>query len=354
MSTPKISFDGHTIGEGFPCFIIAEACDNHLGDMEKARAMIRESKKAGASAVKFQHHLADIEMLPDLPMSDNFEKGLPLYDFLKKYALTLDQHVELKAYAEKEVGITYMCTPFSYQAAKELESIGLSSFKIGSGEMTDVPSLEAIADFGKPMIISTGMCDWEEIDRTYNALTKKKAPIALMNCVSEYPPAYEDVNLDVITEMIKRYPLAVIGHSDHTPDIYTSYAAVTIGARIIEKHVILDKNQKGPDQAVSIDFTELAMLVDGIRKIEAARGSERRVHQKEAAIRTWAFRYVVAFRGLKKGQKITADMLQSGHLWTKRTGKTEGIRSHDLKSLVGKTVIRDIPANSPLFWADLN
>lgn len=350
---PQLRFGGHTVGEGSPCFIIAEACDNHLGNMTTAKQMIVESKRAGASAVKFQHHLADVEMLPDLPMSDNFEQDLPLYAFLKKYALTLDQHSELKKYAEEEIGITYMCTPFSYQAAVELETIGLTSFKIGSGEMTDVPSLERISDFKKPMIVSTGMSTWEEIDRTYTALIAKNTPLALMNCVSEYPPAYEDVNIDVITEMKERFPKAVIGHSDHTPDIYTCFAAVTLGAHILEKHVILDKKQKGPDQAVSINFDELAMLVDGVRKIEAARGTERKVHSKEQAIRTWAFRYVVAVRGLRKGDVITQEMIQSGHLWTKRTGRPDGIRSHDLPRLVGKRATRDVAPNSPLFWEDL-
>lgn len=352
-SAPTISFGGHTIGEGHPCFVIAEACDNHLGNMQTAKRMIEEAKRAGANAVKFQHHLPDVEMLPDLPMSDNFDDEEPLYEFLKKYALTLDQHRELMEYAEKTVGITYMCTPFSTKAAEEMNSLGLSAFKIGSGEMTDVPSLERISDFGKPMIVSTGMSDFEEIDRTYHALIAKKTPLALLHCVSEYPPVYDDINLDVITVMKERYPRAVIGHSDHTPDLYTCFAAVTLGAHIIEKHVILDKKQKGPDQAVSINFDEMASLVDGIRKIEKARGSKRSVHTKEAPIRTWAFRYVVAEQGLKKGQVISKDMIKTGNIWTKRTGHPDGIRSHDLMKLVGATAVKDIQPNSPLFWTDV-
>ena len=181
----------------------------------------------------------------------------------------------------QEIGITYLCTPFSLKAVEELDSIGLSAYKIGSGEMTDIPTLVRIADFGKPMIVSTGMATFDEIDRTYRALASKDTPLALMNCVSEYPPVYEDINLGVIGKMAQRYTNAVIGHSDHTPDLYTCFAAVSMGAKIIEKHVILDKRQPGPDQSVSIDFRDLSQLVDGIRKIEAGLGSDKCVHERE-------------------------------------------------------------------------
>ena len=170
-----------------------------------------------------------------------------------------------------------MCTPFSLKAAKEIKDL-VPIFKIGSGEMTDIPSLIEISKLGLPMILSTGMSDYSEIDRTYENF-KNKVNLALLNCVSEYPPVYEDINLLVIEDMIKRYPNAVIGHSDHTPDLYSSFAAVTLGAKIIEKHVILDKNQPGPDQSVSIDFKELSNLVDGIKKIEASLGREKK-HKK--------------------------------------------------------------------------
>src|SRR6185436_19957756 len=159
---------GRTIGRDQRTFVIAEACDNHMGDMAVAKEMALQSKLAGADAVKYQHHLPDEEMLPDAPMSDNF--GEPLYEFLKKHALTLDQHRELIAYCQ-QIGITYMCTPFSYAAAKELNAIGgLDVFKIGSGEMTDIPSLVKIAALGKPMILSTGMSTLDEVDETVAAL----------------------------------------------------------------------------------------------------------------------------------------------------------------------------------------
>ena len=193
-----IDIKSRKIGGENPCFIIAEACDNHLGNTNTAIEMIKAAKLSGADAIKFQHHLPDEEMLKDIPMSDNFKE--PLYDFLKKYALTLDQHKLLKEKCDKE-GIIYMCTPFSLKAAKEIKDL-VPIFKIGSGEMTDIPSLIEISKLGLPMILSTGMSDYSEIDRTYKTL-ENKVNLALLNCVSEYPPVYEDINLLVIEDNLE-------------------------------------------------------------------------------------------------------------------------------------------------------
>ena len=341
---PEFKINGRAVGDNHPAFIIAEGCDNHMGDMGVAKEMILRAKLAGADAIKFQHHLADEEMLPDTPMSDNMEE--PLYDFLLKNALTLDQHKELKAHCD-HVGIQFMCTPFSYKAAEELHEAGLlDAIKIGSGEMTDIPSLTKMAALGHPMIISTGMCTLDEIKETYDALIKTKIPLSLMNCVSEYPPVYSDINLNVIEVMQDRFPNAVIGHSDHTPTLYTCYGAATLGARIIEKHVILDKRTPGPDQSVSIDFDELADLVRGIRIIEAALGTEKKVHGKEAQIREWAFRSVVSCCDIKAGETITGDMV-----WSKRPGT--GIPSKQMNEVIGRVAVNNIMANTLLKWEDL-
>src|SRR5215470_11558490 len=182
---PSIKICGREIGPNAPCFIIAEACDNHLGNMETAKEMIRQAKACGADAIKFQHHLPDEEMLREgVPMSANF--NMPLFEFLERYALKLKDHYELKKYCE-DLGIIYLCTPFSRKAAEEIHEMGASAFKIGSGELTDIPTLKVIARFGKPVILSTGMCDYHEIEETLTALRPINSKLVLMNCTSEYP-----------------------------------------------------------------------------------------------------------------------------------------------------------------------
>jgi len=343
MSKNYIEWDGVRIGRNDPVVVIAEACDNHFGSLDRAKAMIREAKNAGVDVIKFQHHLADEEMLPDAPMSDNFDE--PLYEFLKKNALTISQHLELKDYCKK-VGIAYLCTPFSFPAAKELVGIGLEVFKIGSGEMRDVYYLKKLKTLNRPVIISTGMCRLEEMDKTYKLLSDMDMTFCLMNCLSEYPPKYEDMNLNVVREMQDRYPGAIIGHSDHTPSLYTSFAAVTMGAKVIEKHFTIDKSLKGPDSSVSIDSNDFRQLVEGVRIIERSMGGEKKVNATEEPIRKWAYRSVVTNTSIKKGETIT-----EGMLCTKRPGT--GILSEEIDQVVGRIARQDIDRNVMLSWSHL-
>ncbi|MDZ4768264.1 MAG: N-acetylneuraminate synthase family protein [Chloroflexota bacterium] len=342
---PKtIEIAGRKIGGDQPCFIIAEGCDNHLGNMDTAREMVLQAKACGADAIKFQHHLPDEEMLREgVPMSKNF--NMPLYDFLKLYALTLDEHVELMRFCE-QIGIIYLCTPFSRKAAEELNEIGVQAFKIGSGELTDLPTLKRICAFGKPVILSSGMSTWDEIDETIHTLLPISEQLALMNCVSEYPAIYEDINLGVIPQLAARYDIP-IGHSDHTPDIYTCFGAVAMGAKLLEKHIILDRRQPGPDQSVSIEPYELYQLVQGTRRIEVALGTEKKVHEGEKAIRSWAHRSVVSIAPIPAGTVITEE-----HIWTKRPGT--GIAAKHLETILGKTARIDIPKDKLITWEELN
>ena len=341
---PSFKIANRTVGDDHPVFIIAEGGDAHLGSIDLAKEMIRLARLSGADAIKFQHHLPYEEMLEDSPTSDNMKE--PLYDFLVKNALTIHQHIELKEYCD-EIGIQYMCTPFSYAAAVELNDAGiLDAIKIGSGEMTDIPSLLKMTKFKKPMIVSTGMCTLDEIEETYSALIEAGAELALTNCVSEYPPVYEDINLHVINRMQDMFGAAVIGHSDHTPTLYTCFGAVMLGAKIVEKHVIVNKLTPGPDQSVSIDFNELRQLVDGIRILEAASGDDKKIHEKEADIRAWAFRSLVSCCEIKKGQVISQDMV-----WSKRPGT--GIPSKDMCKVIGRTAARNIENNVLLSWKDI-
>jgi N-acetylneuraminate synthase len=331
------------IAQDAPCFIIAEACDNHLGNLETAKEMVRQAKACGADAVKFQHHIPDEEMLKEgVPMSANF--NMPLYDFLQRYALKLEQHLELFQYC-RELGIIYLCTPFSRKAAEELNAMGVCAFKIGSGELTDLPTLKVVASFARPMILSTGMAEWHEIDETVNTLQPINNQIILMNCTSEYPPRYSDVNLGVIRALQQRYGL-IVGHSDHTPDIYTSIAAIAMGAKLIEKHFILDKRQPGPDQSVSIEPYEFYQLVQAVRRVEEALNSKKTVNELEKPIREWAHRSVVSLKPIPQGTRISEKMV-----WTKRPGT--GIPAKCLDEVIGRLARVDIPADHLIRWEEL-
>ncbi|RYD59430.1 MAG: CMP-N-acetylneuraminic acid synthetase [Sphingobacteriales bacterium] len=337
-----IIIQSRKIGKHHPCFIIAEGCDNHLGNMDTAKEMVRHAKSAGADAIKFQHHLPDEEMLRDgVPMSANF--NMPLYEFLQLYALTLDQHRELKRYCD-ELGIIYLCTPFSKKAALEIADL-VPAFKIGSGELTDIPSLKVIASLGKPVILSSGMSVYEEIDETINALKPINEDLLLMNCTSEYPPKYEDINLGVIKKLEERYDIP-IGHSDHTPDIYTCFGAVAMGAKLIEKHIILDRKQPGPDQSVSIEPFELYQMVSGIRKIEAAMGAEKKINDLEKPIRSWAHRSIVTLKDIPAGTLLTEELI-----WTKRPGT--GVPAKHIDSFIGKKVTKDLTKDYLITWDDI-
>lgn len=322
--------DDIKIGLDQKCFIIAEACDNHLGRMDYAYRMIDVAYLAGADAVKFQHHLPDEEMLKDVPMSNNFKE--PLYDILKKYSLTLQQHRELKKYCDK-LGILYMCTPFSKKAADEIEDL-VDLYKIGSGELTDHPTLIEIAKKGKPMIISTGMATIDEIEETLNIIRPINDKIMIMNCTSEYPPNYKDINVKLIPKLQERFGI-IVGHSDHTPDNYTCFAAVSCGAKLMEKHFILDKLIPGPDQNVSIDPMGLNDWVSGIRKIEDALGEDKSIHNLEKPIKEWARRSIVTIKDIKQGEEFSLD-----NLWCKRPGT--GIPSKHLFEIIGKKADEDI------------
>ena len=337
------NFMARLLDESKPPVVIAEVADAHYGDMERAIQMIHCSKSAGADIVKFQHHLPDEEMLPDIPTSSNMQE--PLYEFLKRNALTIHQHVVLARVCE-EVGITYLCTPFSLKAAQELEeAIDPPAYKIGSGELTDIPTLLEIALLEKPMILSTGMATVAEIEATYAALSERVRGLVLLNCTSAYPPRLGDIRLGFISRLRDLFPSAVIGHSDHSPSIATSIASVAFGARVIEKHVTADASLQGPDQNVSISFDELRELVAGVEVVHASLGDEKDVLGSEQEIRAWARRSLVYLVDVPAGQS-----LQSDWIWGKRPGT--GVPSNRRDDFIGRVLKRHVRANTLLHRSD--
>ena len=313
--------------------MIAEACDNHMGSLEVAKALARAAKHAGCDAVKFQHHIAYEEMLKIGKMSDNFDEHL--YDFLETNALSLEQHVQLKYFCD-EIQIQYLCTPFSAEAARQIAEL-VPFFKIGSGEFQDLWFVDQLKEIGLPVLFSTGMCSWDElvsnVSNNFDSLD-----FALMNCLSEYPPKYEDLNLGVVDMLLEQFPDHIIGHSDHTQTLASSLIAVAKGAQIIEKHITISSFISGPDKNVSLNPEDFRLLVDEIRNIPEMLGSHKILHEREKDVRSWAYRSVVAAQDITQGTVLTEEMIK-----TKRPGS--GIPSSNYREILGKRAKSFIKSN---------
>tara|TARA_B100001123_G_C15340638_1_gene1034708 strand:- start:4904 stop:5908 length:1005 start_codon:yes stop_codon:yes gene_type:complete len=325
--------------------LIAEACENHFGKLSNAKKMIREAKKSGADYVKFQHHIPEEEMLKKVPKSKNF--NISLYNFLKKNSLKIYDHEILKNYC-KVIGIKYLCTPFCLKAAHELNEIGVDMFKIGSGEFTDLPFINGVLKLKKPVIFSTGMTTPKEMIKIYKFIkSRNRSEFAFLNCTSEYPPRYEDLNLNYIKKMISNFKGTVIGHSDHTNDIYSSLAAVTLGAKIVEKHVNLDNLNYGPDRHVSISFKKFKEMANAIRIIEKSLGSNKKIYNNEIQIVKWARRSIVSIKNINKGEKLTEK-----NIFSKRPSL--GIPSYEYFKILGKKAKKSIKENTLIKKIDIN
>jgi N,N'-diacetyllegionaminate synthase len=245
--------------------IIAEVGSVHDGSLGNAQRLIDAASECGAEAVKFQTHIASAETLRNAPMPPYF-RGEPRYEYFERTAFSLDEWGRLKAQCEAR-GVEFLSSPFSSEAVELLEQVGVSRYKIPSGEITNLPLLELIARTGKPVLLSSGMSSWQELDAAVNTVIRRHDRLTVLQCTTEYPCAYEHVGLNVMLEMRKRYNLPV-GLSDHTMTNYAAFAAVALGAAVIEKHFTLSRRMYGSDAAHSLEPAELEDLVRGIRAIE--------------------------------------------------------------------------------------
>lgn len=340
------------ISENSPVVIIAEVSDGHMGSLEKAKELAKAAKDAGADVLKVQMHFPEVEMIAGVEMWAG-----DLQEILKKVWFSSEKHEALKKYCE-EIGIQYLCTPFSIKALDLLKEMGVDGFKTGSSDICDLSFHRKVArisaETGKPVFVSTGMCIMDELEETISIYSEEGAGknIVLMNCTSEYPVRdYFHVRLGLIPVLREKFG-AIVGQSDHTVEIYTSIAAVALGAKVIEKHFTLDRNGPFPDDFMSLDPLMMKDLADGIRKVEAAmQGKEKNIFPEEQKIRSWAFHSVVSDADLKQGDAITLENVRSA-----RPGW--GIPAKYLdqkysKELIGREVNKDIPKNTIIRWDDL-
>lgn len=328
-------------------YIIAEACINHEGKISLAKKMVDKAVEAGVSAIKFQFHVLDDEMLRDTPKSSNFSETL--YDTLLRTNLNIKEHKYLKNYCERKK-IDYLCTPFSFKSADILEKdIKLNVFKVGSGELTNIPLQVHIAKKKKPTIISTGMSTMKEVEETYKKVIKINKNIALTQCTSSYPCDPKISDLKIINQYEKKFNV-VAGLSDHTSTIYTSIGAVALGARIIEKHFTLNKKAKGPDHASSLEPNELKELVDGCNAVFFATKNDKKIiHKEEREIISWARESVVTTKEIKKD-----DSFSKNNISVKRPApKKNEIPAKFFFQVLGKKSNNNIQKHTKLKWQQI-
>jgi sialic acid synthase SpsE len=339
-----IKIKGRKIGVNEAVFVIAEAGINHNGSLSLAKKLVNMAKKAGADCLKIQTHITEEEMIKTNILPGKISKK-PLWDIIKNCELTEKEELQLNEYCKKKK-ILFLSTPFSIPAVDRLEKIKMPAYKIGSGELTNLPFLKHIAKTRKPVILSTGMSNMNEIKYAVKLFKKTKTPLAILQTTSEYPCDYKDVNLGVIDNYKKLFDVP-IGISDHSLGIYTALGAVAKGASIIEKHVTLDKKMPGPDQKLSLEFNELSELVKGCKAIKLALGNSKKILKKELPVLHFARESIVTIEKISKGEKFS-----ESNLTTKRPNTGE-IPSKKFYKIIGKKAIKNIPKNKQLKYSDM-
>jgi sialic acid synthase SpsE len=338
----KLNIENRLIGTGEPIFIIAEAGINHDGNIARAHELIESAAKAGADCIKFHTHLASDEMLNVDDTASYLNESQ--YQLIKRVELSFENHIELKEHAEKN-NMIFLSTPFSREAVDLLEHVNVQAYKVGSGELTNLPLLEHIIARKKPLIVSTGMSSFQEVASTVDFLKDNNASFALMQCNSRYPTPPSEVHLGVISRYLQEFNVPV-GLSDHSAVNYTVFAAVSLGICIVEKHFTVSRKWPGPDQTSSLEPGELNELVQGIRDIEMSLDDSKIVHQDEVALQELFRASVVTLKPITRGKVISEDMV-----WVKRPGY--GIPASRLREVIGRKTKCDLGPNQLVSWEDI-
>lgn len=336
MTMDTISINGRPIGPEHPPYIIAEIGINHGGDTGIANELVLAAAKAGADSAKFQ----------TFTPGGFIARSSPYFEiFVRTYmgATELPAIVD----AARQAGITVFASVFDRECAEIWEQLGAPAYKIASGDITHIPMLQNISEFGKPMIVSTGGATMSEIEAAITAIyaTNSKTPVALLHCVSNYPTAPRDANLACMATMRSAFGVPV-GFSDHTLSNATAIAAAALGAELIEKHFTLDRTIEGPDHALSCDPEGLKQLVEGTREAWAAIGTAEKAPVEPQDFIPQIRRSVTAEVPITAGTTITAEMLAF-----KRPGT--GISPECVGRVVGSIAARDIAQDQTLKWDDL-
>ena len=319
-------------------YIIAEAGINHNGDIQTAFKMVEAAKNAGCDCIKFQTYKTELLVTRDAPKADyqkaNTNNSEGQYEMLKRLELSFGDFVKIKEYCDK-CDIDFMSTPFDLESADFLDEL-VSIYKISSGDITNKPLIEHISGKGKRIIISTGMSTLEEVREAIDWINgQNNNDIVLMHCTSNYPTAFEDVNMQAMITLKNTFAYPV-GYSDHTLGIVVPIMATSLGASVIEKHFTLDKRMSGPDHKASMDVNELHQMVNSIRIVEEAQGSGKKSFvMSEISTRNVARKSIVYNCNINAGELITEESLT-----VKRPGY--GLPPKYMDSIIGKKLKRTV------------
>lgn len=331
------------IGYEYEPIVIAELGINHNGSLSVAKEMVLSAKRAGVEILKHQTHIIEDEMssLAKKTIPGNSKKSI--YEIMKECALSEEEERELKDFTEEQ-GMIFLSTPFSRAGADRLEKMGVSAYKIGSGEMNNYPLLKHIASFGKPMIVSTGMNDLASVKKAVKILEDYKVPFALLHTTNLYPTPPSLVRLGAMSEMMGAFPSTPIGLSDHTLNNNACKSAIALGACIVERHFTDRKDREGPDIICSMDENECKDLILSAKEIFAMRGGKKEPTQEEQVTIEFAFSTCVSIEPIKKGEVFSKE-----NLWVKRPGIGE-IRAEFFEEILGKKAKCDIECDTHLTW----
>jgi len=345
MRGPELNLGDRRVSSSDPPLVIAEIGINHEGNYEKAIQMVDDAYSVGCECVKFQSHVIEDEMIRNDVIPGNADESI--WDIMSRCALTEDEERGLKEYVESK-SMIFLSTPFSRAAAKRLRQMNVCCYKIGSGECNNYPLVRHIAGYGKPVILSTGMNDISSIRPAVEILRAAGIPFALMHCTSMYPTPYEKVRLGALSDLAREFPDAVLGLSDHSIGNYACYAAVALGALIVEKHFTSDRDWPGPDIPISIDPAELKELVSGTAAISQALGGTKEVLPEEKPTIDFAYACVVSTSEIAPGEVFSGD-----NVWVKRPGTGE-IKAVHYDEVLGRAAKRAIRKDAQLKWSDIS
>lgn len=320
--------------------VIPEIGINHGGDLSVAKEMVFSAYKAGARLIKHQTHICSDEMSKAAKYVIPGNATNSIYDIMDQCALDEDEELELKKYTE-QLGMCFLSTPFSRKAADRLEKFGVSAYKIGSGEMNNYPLIEHISEFGKPIILSTGMNEIKSIYKAVDILERYRVPYALMHTTNIYPTKPEHVRLGALKELMDNFPQTPIGLSDHTLNNNACIAALSLGATLVERHYTDVKTRKGPDIICSMDQKELTELLYAASEIPQMLGGCKGPIKEEQPTIDFAFASIVSLCDIKKGEIFTKD-----NLWVKRPGG--GIPAEYYRDYLGKKASCDIESDTQI------